>query len=132
MKLQKYSFEGFFRHGSVKKELTGEMYIDKDGFFKTELEDHIYGASKKMFTGRVNNIGAISKLEFFTNPPLSTLPFLAYQLQKDVSNDFCGVYVGGWSTFSYKFESTNELGKNIVRFDTPISCNYAELQLFKK
>ncbi|MGV8086687.1 MAG: hypothetical protein ACP5N1_03580 [Candidatus Woesearchaeota archaeon] len=134
IQVQSYSFEGFYKYNNLQGKLTGEIDIDENGFFENIIIDHMSRIPEQIFKGQLQNIEVISKLDFFKYPQHSKLANLMYQLEKPVSEDFSGKYVGQWGALPFKVEPKTESGLFLVQIDLSV-CNigdYAELNLYKK
>jgi len=134
MAIHSYSFEGFYKYNGAQGKLTGEIDLDAKGFFESVITDHMSRVPEQTFKGQLQNVGSISKLEFFKYPPSANLANLVYQLEKPISEDFSGRYVGQWGALPYKVEFNKDLSLLIAKVDMSVCGigDYAELNFSKK
>lgn len=99
--MEMYTLQGFYLQNGSKTKILADIGLESKEKFEASL--YVNGVStRQTIRGRLQNIGEITRLDFFKHPPGTNLAELVYWLEKPRSDDFSGKYVGQWGKLPYK------------------------------
>jgi hypothetical protein len=133
----KFELDGFYHHAHVPGgigKLTGEIQIEKNGWFEGQIRDHSSISPEQTLRGKFFQQDGLDQLVFLKLPKQTKLANIAYVLSKPIDESPAGNYLGEWGAMPYKVSFDNEIGLFSAEINLGMCClgDRAEINLYRK